>query len=506
MLAFEDLLLANLIVRRALAAPEAVRQALEALDATPSRGDLMAQLAQGGGALAQPQVREQALSSVRRYTFAKGEAAFAARARASQAVPGLLLDEVLARQQREGFAWSIADKLIEEGKLTQASRALVDKVVTLELQAEETATIARHRSSRFSETVGGAPLVGPRTRAFGAMTPEEIAEAVGASPPAAPAAPQPQPEAGAWQPLAVSAGNPPRPTSSLKTPSNTGAQARATSAQRPSTPPSSVPPPPPAPPSGKVPRPAPPLASPSPVVPLPPLPAVDTVRDEGTPTINLPPGTVPAKEEHEQQTVMITPKGDGPLSPGRTVAGKYVVLDELGRGGMGIVYRARAREHGELDVALKVVPVKKGGEQSEVVQRFKREILTASLVENENVCAVYDAGEAGGLAFMAMELVEGETLKDLVLREAPLDPDRALELTGQVLRGLAACHEAKVIHRDLKPENVRLTKKDGREVAKLVDFGIARLIDQDPEIAERVFMTVKGKLSGTPVYVAPELV
>ena len=172
---------------------------------------------------------------------------------------------------------------------------------------------------------------------------------------------------------------------------------------------------------------------------------------------------------------------------------------------MGVVYRARALEHGNREEALKAVSMKKGA-SDEVVQRFKREIMTASLVEHENVCAVFDAGEAEGIAFMSMELVEGEELRDVITREAPIDPERALGYIEQIVRGLDACHEAHVIHRDLKPENVRVTKKDGREVCKIVDFGIARLVSNDPAVTENVFVTMKGKLSGTPAYVAPELV
>ena len=194
----------------------------------------------------------------------------------------------------------------------------------------------------------------------------------------------------------------------------------------------------------------------------------------------------------------------GPLSEGMVLAGKLEVLGELGRGGMGIVYRARSRDSGN-EVALKVVP-SQGAATKEILPRFKREIMTASRVKHLNVCAVVDSGEAQGLAYMAMELVGGGDLRELLDREAPLATDRAVALLEQILRGLSACHDAKVIHRDLKPDNVRITRVAGREVAKIVDFGIARLSDAAAAGGEEVFMTMKGVLSGTPSYVAPELI
>jgi serine/threonine-protein kinase len=107
---------------------------------------------------------------------------------------------------------------------------------------------------------------------------------------------------------------------------------------------------------------------------------------------------------------------------------------------------------------------------------------------------------------MAMELVEGGDLRELIDKEGPFATDRALALLEQILQGLEACHAAKVIHRDLKPDNVRITRGFGREVAKIVDFGIARLTDADAAKGEEVFVTMKGVLSGTPSYVAPELI
>src|SRR5581483_11481777 len=125
----------------------------------------------------------------------------------------------------------------------------------------------------------------------------------------------------------------------------------------------------------------------------------------------------------------------GPLALGSNLAGKYEVKAELGRGGMGVVYRALSKEK-NADVALKAVPAAKGtGPAADALARFKREILTATLVTSENVCEVYDAGQAEGLVYMAMELIEGETLRDVIAREAPLPEARALALFEQIVNG-----------------------------------------------------------------------
>src|SRR5438128_644057 len=117
-LGFEELLLANLLVRKGLAQAEDVTAALEVLDRQQGRGDLYGRLAAKGGQLAQPDMREKAMASVQRYMFTKKEAAFAARARTTGAVPPAVLDATIAEQQREGLTWSLADRLVKTGKLS----------------------------------------------------------------------------------------------------------------------------------------------------------------------------------------------------------------------------------------------------------------------------------------------------------------------------------------------------------------------------------------------------
>jgi serine/threonine-protein kinase len=439
----EELYLANLIVRRGLAAPEDVRTALEAVDRAPARGDFYGQLAGRVPALGQPDLREKAMASVQRYMFSKREGAFAQRARATGAVPPALLDAVMAEQKNEGLAWTLADRLVKTSRLSPVRCALLQKEAAAELQKQEQELVRRHRSTRFQETVNPVTTVsGKQTAAYGNLESSNELIVFGATPGAAP----------------------PEDDVSEKTIKLAPGVA-----------------------SGRV--------------ALEEAPA-ENLNDR---TVRLPGGAqgAAAGAAGRPAGAPAPPPAPGPLALGSVLAGKYDVISELGRGGMGVVYRARSREKG-IDVALKAVPAAKGaGPAGDMLARFKREILTATLVTSENVCEVYDAGQAEGLVYMAMELIEGEELRALILREAPLPAERALALIEPILQGVAACHSVHVIHRDLKPENVRVNRSG---VPKIVDFGIARLIAQDSKISEQVFVTMKGTLSGTPSYVAPELV
>jgi hypothetical protein len=451
----EELLLANLLARRQLAAPDEIRIALEAEDRSPAKGDLYGRLAARNPGLARPDVREQALATVKRYVLAKSEAAFAARLRTSGALPPTQLEPLLALQQREQLAWTLGDRLVREGKLSPVRCSLLQKEASQELRTHETQLVARHRATRFAETlgqnIGSSPAV-PVAPNLNMATSTEALAPFGIKPGmSASAAPGGDDDASEKTLLMAPPGVVPQPAPELDATVRLGVQPGLGGAAGP--------------PSGK------------------------TTRPPGQPGASQS-GKIPRQ---------------GPLAPGQVLGNKFTVVSELGRGNMGVVYRARAHDRGNAEVAVKVISLQ-GGPQSDAVQRFKREILTASLISHPNVCAFYGNGEANGLAFMAMELIEGETLTDLIVREAPLPQKRALDLIEQILVGVAECHAQNVIHRDLKPDNVRITRTSGKEVAKLVDFGIARLVNQPDVIAERVFVTMKGTLSGTPAYVAPELV
>lgn len=182
------------------------------------------------------------------------------------------------------------------------------------------------------------------------------------------------------------------------------------------------------------------------------------------------------------------------------VIGRYRVLDRLGGGGMGTVYIAEHMKLKRKD-AIKVLN-STWADQGDALARFHREARNASTITHPNVCAVYDFGETPeGLTFLAMELVDGKSLAEILEEEGALAPARAARLTLQVADALTAAHDKGIVHRDLKPGNIMVTRgADGREVVKVVDFGIAKaaggLADQE--------VTRVGLVAGTPEYMSPE--
>jgi hypothetical protein len=184
------------------------------------------------------------------------------------------------------------------------------------------------------------------------------------------------------------------------------------------------------------------------------------------------------------------------LAEGALFASRYEILGPLGRGGMGMVYRAFDRELGET-VAIKVLRPDVARESGRVEQRFRSEIRLARRVRHRNVCSVYGDGEDRGLLYICMELVEGSNLAPLA-REGPgLPPDEAWGVTLQVADGLCAIHEVGVVHRDLKTANLM---RDRRGVVRVMDFGIAK----QHGATGGSTVTATGSLMGTPEYMSPE--
>ena len=176
--------------------------------------------------------------------------------------------------------------------------------------------------------------------------------------------------------------------------------------------------------------------------------------------------------------------------PGEVLGGRYRIVGQLGRGGMGVVYRADDLVLGE-SVAIKFLPAEVA-ERPDYIERFVREVRTARKVTHGNVCRVHDIGEVDGRRFLSMEYVDGEDLASLLRRIGRLDHDKAVELSHQLCAGLAALHDRDIIHRDLKPANVMI---DGSGHLKLADFGLAALVDEFGKEEIR---------DGTPAYQAPE--
>lgn len=178
------------------------------------------------------------------------------------------------------------------------------------------------------------------------------------------------------------------------------------------------------------------------------------------------------------------------LSPGTVLAERYRILGILGRGGMGMVYRADDLKLGQV-VALKFLPVS-FAQDKDRVERFHAEVRIARQVSHPNVCRVYDIGEVSGHYFLTMEYVDGEDLSTLLGRIGRLPKAKALEVAHELCAGLAAAHAKEVIHRDLKPANVMI---DGRGHARITDFGLAVGAEEN----------TGGEVAGTPAYMAPEL-
>ncbi len=173
------------------------------------------------------------------------------------------------------------------------------------------------------------------------------------------------------------------------------------------------------------------------------------------------------------------------------VDGRYRVLHRVGSGGMAEVYCAQDLQLGR-KVALKVL-YRRFAEDQEFVERFRREASSAAGLQHQHVVSVYDRGEYDGTYYIAMEYLDGRSLKTIVREEAPLAPDRAIDLTIQVLRAARFAHRRGIIHRDFKPQNV-IVDAEGR--AKVTDFGIARAGASD--------MTQTGSIMGTAQYLSPE--
>jgi serine/threonine protein kinase len=185
--------------------------------------------------------------------------------------------------------------------------------------------------------------------------------------------------------------------------------------------------------------------------------------------------------------------------PGQTIDGKYKLFEQIGKGGYGVVFKARHLVL-ERDVALKML-LPRHAERDEVRRRFVVEGLSACRVQHPHAVAVLDAGTTSeGIPYLTMELLEGPSLAAELDRTGPLDLARAAAIAVPVCDVLAAAHKSGVIHRDIKPTNVILARVGDTERVKVVDFGIAKLIGEE----RRAEPTTEESVPGTPEYVSPE--
>ena len=189
-----------------------------------------------------------------------------------------------------------------------------------------------------------------------------------------------------------------------------------------------------------------------------------------------------------------TAEGTETLATGALLGGRYEIRGVVGTGGMGVVYRARDLELNE-DVAVKTIRRELLNDDSVLIERFKSEIRLARRISHRNVVRTHDLGEADGTMFVTMELVQGITVRELLVTRGKLGVASTIALARQFAEALAVAHAANVIHRDVKPENALI---DGDGVLKVMDFGIARLAESTTT------RTQTGMIVGTPAYMAPE--
>src|SRR3974390_2930063 len=221
--------------------------------------------------------------------------------------------------------------------------------------------------------------------------------------------------------------------------------------------------------------------------PRPPLDSQATWVDvDATMAPGIPARRTPAPSPHMYGSAAVLQIGD-------VLGGRYEILQLLGEGGMGAVYKATDRELDRF-VALKVIRPELASNPS-ILARFKQELLLAHQVTHRNVIRIYDLGEAEGVKFITMEFIEGSDLRRILVENRKLQPEQAIEIIRQVCKALDAAHSAGVIHRDLKPQNIMRETKTGRIL--VMDFGLARTIEGDG-------MTQTGALLGTIEYMSPE--
>jgi serine/threonine-protein kinase len=194
------------------------------------------------------------------------------------------------------------------------------------------------------------------------------------------------------------------------------------------------------------------------------------------------------------------------IGVGALLAGKYKVTREIGRGGMAAVYEAENISIGK-KVAVKVLASELAN-SSVVIERFFREARAAASVKSPHIVEVYDSGRLeDGRPFIAMELLEGESLYDRMARVRLIDTQTTVRIISQVAKGLMKAHAANIVHRDLKPENIHMCKgEDGEEIAKILDFGLAKFYAPVSTDEKSARLTREGAVFGTPAYMSPEQV
>jgi eukaryotic-like serine/threonine-protein kinase len=186
----------------------------------------------------------------------------------------------------------------------------------------------------------------------------------------------------------------------------------------------------------------------------------------------------------------------------RVVDNRYRVLERIGHGGMGAVYKVVHTGMGKI-AAMKLLHTSLSGDK-ELINRFHREATAISKLNHPNIVQVFDFGRVDNSVYLVMEYLRGEDLGNILKRDGPLEFVRVAPILIQICDALTEAHDAGIIHRDLKPENVRVSRtKDGQDFVKVLDFGLAKIVEEDESVSD---ITAKGNLVGTPYYMSPELI
>ncbi|MDF1662018.1 MAG: serine/threonine-protein kinase [Planctomycetota bacterium] len=477
MLAFEDLLLAKVFAEDQILPVDLLKKMVVFLD---GQGGSLVSLMISQGFIPEDDPRlESSKIKTERYLFMMKEAIFAEMLRQSGALTSDLFGKLKKFQKREGYSRSMKEILERSGHL-QNNPQILDVVehktiqrltkhregIILKYRHEDFAGIARPLTKQSKNAESVEITRAPSSPKIKLPTPKELNRQVTPFPPShRNAGPQ-----YTYHPSPDSTVEAPRPI-----------QAPAASQ------PSSLPPP------------------------LLDAPEAQNVAQQSEEEKNL-------QNSHKQghyvdrgTMAMTVPdihdiagNSDDPYV-GVVVGDTYKFIKRLGQGAMGVVYLAQALDRDELVAVKLILDAEKN---PEAVSRFKREILASSFFDHPNTVQIYDQGETGaGAQYIVLEYVRGEEVRVVLKREKRFSKVLAVDLIVQLLEGLAAVHRGDVIHKDLKPENLMLTARNGQPFLKIMDFGLARILNtQDQVFSDQIYMTRDGQISGSPAYIAPETI
>ncbi len=497
---FDDLLIAKLLNEYRLVGAGMLRAALRSLDRAPDDSNLVEELRRSGVHIADNRL-EQVERRMLHYKFMMSETLCAdVIGKGGFSTPDHLK---LARQaqREEGYRRRLVDILVAGGGLDPANVAPIDTQLNQRVTTHLTGLIDQYRKTDFEGvsrplTKSSPKETSPKLGAVGASIPKLQVRNVPVQPTPTPSAP-PSPTTTPVVPLTV----PPSPVTTpppAPTPTPTTAETNATEVFTTPLPLPTAPPP-----SSSAPPPA--ASAPTPAAPADMFDGLPPAAPAGSIT---PTGAIPVKHDitRTARIRLPAPSAEELLNAedpkGLVIGGRFRVDGKLGEGGMGVVFLA----HDEDDRACAVKVIRNAKQHYEAVERFKREILATSFFDHENVVEIYDAGEFGDVGyFMAMEFIEGAELRDLIREHKRIELRRAIVISKQLLSCLQAAHDARIVHRDLKPENVMIAQRNGGDFVKLMDFGIARVMDNE-DFQDQIFVTMAGGVSGTPAYMAPESV